>query len=449
MARLTIVSIFSQLSLVSLIFIDNVMAGQHSKETLAATGLSTFILIPILVLNMGVFLSLNPMISRLLGKKSYKEIGDVIINSIFLAILMAVISILLLMNIEPLLVWFDIQVSLIPAINGYLGAAAYGILPYLIYLVLKFSNEGLLQAKNVMLCSLSALPFKVLFNYIFIFGAFGVESQGAPGAGIATALSWGVLCIAIIILTVKHPNFKKFIIFEQLPRINITVLKELFTIGIPITISLSTGVTIFSVIGLYIGSISTDAVAAHQAANNIVFIFAMVINGVAVAITSRIGYMIGKDDLVRVKDLIKISLIFALFVAVFNAAVIVFFSDVLAKLYTNDEKLITMIVGLLSWAAIIQFPRALEDSISAVLRGFKITRSPAVVYVICFTIGLPVGHKLAFEYDMSVTGFWVGLLISHCLSATGILILLLIQLKSIFSNNGETSIFNKEDDGYV
>jgi MATE family multidrug resistance protein len=67
LSKLAGACILAQLSQVLLILIDNVMAGQHGTETLAAFGVATQILIPVLIVSMGFFFSINAIVANQFG----------------------------------------------------------------------------------------------------------------------------------------------------------------------------------------------------------------------------------------------------------------------------------------------------------------------------------------------------------------------------------------------
>src|SRR5690625_6870735 len=65
-----------------------------------------------------------------------------------------------------------------------------------------------------MIIIVTSLPINVSLNYIFIFGKLGVPAYGGIGSGIATALTYWLVCIITVVIIFKQQPFRSYSIFS-------------------------------------------------------------------------------------------------------------------------------------------------------------------------------------------------------------------------------------------
>jgi MATE family multidrug resistance protein len=400
------------------------MAGQHGTETLAAFGIATQILIPVLIVSMGFFFSINAIVANHFGSNEHEKIGNVIKTCWIISIFSGGLCILLLNNVDILLDAFSVDPTLYAGVKGYFATVSFGIIPYFFFLVLRFTCEGLLKAKYVMYCAVSAIPIKVALNSVFVYGAFGIEGAGAQGMGIATSVTWTFMLVRLIALYWFKGLFKQVRFFDIPFAFDRKVAIEVIKVGAPIGLSMGSGVIFMSITGMLIGGISAQAMAAHQSTYNFTFFMAMLFQGLSVATTSRVAYLNGAGLTDEVKNVIKIALGIALAIALINYSVIRFFAADIGYIYSQDEDLIARITLLLFWGAIMQAPQALQEITSGILRGFKKTLAPTVIYMVSFGTSLMLGYYAATSMLMEERGYWLGLLVGYSMATLGMFVVL-------------------------
>ncbi|WP_144395558.1 MATE family efflux transporter [Pleionea sediminis] len=409
--KLGLPAVLAQISQMSLGVIDTMMAGQVNPEALAAIAVGTNILNPVIVFILGVFLALNPIVSHLNGRGDLQQIGVVFQHSLVLGILLALPSIYFLNNSLPLMESIEIQSDLTGIVHQYLQACSYGIIPLFMFFALRFCNEGLFSNRAIMVVSIIAIPFNILFNFWFIWGGLGIPAMGAVGVGYATSTVWFIMFVSLGIYTIKTPRYKHLAITDQLHRFNPRQIKEIFRLGLPMGIGVGMEIAMFAFIGLLIGRYEVTIVASHQIAINIASMAYMVPLGLSIAISARVGFYAGREDVESLKLAGKTGILTAIGLAIMSAMIIFFTSTFLAELYTDDIKVITLAASLLYLAAIFQLSDAIQVSISGALRGLKDTQIPMVISAIAYwLIGFPVGYYFAEYSQMGVRGYWMGII---------------------------------------
>src|SRR5690625_7684584 len=102
-----------------------------------------------------------------------------------------------------------------------------------------------------MMIIVTSLPINIVLNYIFIFGKLGVPAYGGIGSGIATALTYWLVCIITVVIIFKQQPFRSYSIFSDWVKPSIFAWWEQLKIGIPIGFAIFFETSIFSAVTLF------------------------------------------------------------------------------------------------------------------------------------------------------------------------------------------------------
>ncbi|MFT5164552.1 MAG: MATE family multidrug resistance protein [Alteromonadaceae bacterium] len=409
--NLAVPAIIAQLAQMGMGVIDTIMAGHHSGEALAAIAIGINLMNPVIVFVIGILLALNPMVAQLNGKEDWAKIRVLFQSGMVLALLLVIPSFIILRSLEPVLNIIGLDSAIIPVTQGYLEAISWGLPGLYLFLALRFANEGLFSNKAIMLIAISALPLNVLFNYWFMYGGLGVPAMGVVGVGWATGIIYFYMFVALLLFTLRTRRYRHIGIFNQQLKPDFAAIKETIELGVPIGLSIGLEVALFAAVGLMIGSYGIAQIAGHQIAINIASLTYMVPLGLSVAITSRVGYHIGRDQPLQAKSSGYLGIIMALCLMVCCATLLILFPNLFASFYSEDTAVITVASQLLFFAALFQLSDGIQVASMAALRGMKDTRIP--VYISAFSywvIGFPVGYWFAEVQGYGVKGYWIAMI---------------------------------------
>ena len=136
------------------------------------------------------------------------------------------------------------------------------------------------------------LPLNASFNYMLIYGAFGLTELGGAGAGLGTSLAYWVLLIIAFLILFKHPKVAIYQLWKIQP-LNLKEMKETIRLGLPIGGIVFAEVIIFSVVGLLMAKFPSMTIASHQSAMNfstLMYAFpASISNTMAIIVSFEIG----------------------------------------------------------------------------------------------------------------------------------------------------------------
>jgi len=422
LAPIAIPAALSQLAQMAMGVIDTVMAGHYSNDALAAIAIGTSLLHPVLVFFLGLFLAFNPIIAHFKGADSNSKIGSHFRLGLVLAILFSPIAILLLLNGQLLLAYIGVDESVSQIATDYLHATVWGMPGLLLFLALRFCNEGMFSTPAIMTSTLISIPFNIALNYWFMYGGYGVEEMGAVGLGYATSLVWTMMFFGLLIYTALTPKYRSFEIFKHKTLPIWDDIKEVLKLGLPMAVTLGFEITMFAAVSLMIAKYATEIIGAHQIAVNIASICFMIPLGVSQAITARVGYFAGKKDSAATRLAGFVGITSSVAFMTLTASIMMFIPGLLVVFYTQDQQVIDIAIGLLFFAAIFQFSDGLQVSSAGALRGLKDTKIPMLITAVSYwLVGFPVGYYLAEELNYQANGYWIGLIAG--LSTAAILLL--------------------------
>jgi len=267
----------------------------------------------------------------------------------------------------------------------------------------------------------------VFFNYVLIFGKWGMPALGGVGAGYASSITyWAITIIAAWVIHREMP-FSRYHIFRTLYPVSLQKWKEIYSIGVPIGMSIFFETSIFSAVTLFMSEYSTSVIAAHQAAINFSSLLYMVPLSVSMALTVVVGFEVGAK---RFRDAVTYSWIgvgFALLISSICAVALFFFREQAAGIYTDHEEVLRLTAKFLLFAAFFQLSDAIQAPVQGALRGYKDVNVTFLMTMISYwVIGLPLGYLLAQFTEWGAFGYWIGLIVGLMVGAITLLSRLLI-----------------------
>jgi MATE family multidrug resistance protein len=432
MLKLASPAIVSQVAQMSMGAIDTIMAGNLSTSALAAISVGSNLFFPLLIFALGIFMALNPLVAQANGAKRYNKLGEYLRHGLYIALAVAIPTILLMNELDVLMDFIGVQPSIIPVVTGYLEALSWGVIPLYLFFALRSVNEGLFSTKAIMYISLAAIPFNVALNYIFMYGYFGLPALGAIGLGYATALVWCLIFTILLVYTIFSKKYSHLVFFRHFHKPEIRVFKEILKLGLPLSLTIGMEVLMFAAVGLFIARYSIDIIAAHQIALNLSSLAYMLPLGLSVAVSARVGHAVGRNSFEDIKRASYLGLGYATLFTICAIAIVVSIPLQLVSIYTEQQEVIDISVTLIYIATIYMMSDAIQVTTAAALRGMKDTIIPMFMAGFSYwLIGFPLGYILAEFYSLGVVGYWTGFIAGLTTAAILLSYRLIVMLKRL------------------
>jgi len=392
--------------------LDTVMAGRLSAVDLAGIALGGNVLWPVMLMMMGFLQAVTPTVSQLNGARRQEEVGEVIRQALWLALLAAVIICTWIRHAEPFYHLMSVDPAAVKVSVPYLRATSWGIPAIMGYFVFRYLAEGMGYTRPTMLIACGALLLKVPLNFIFMYGLLGAPELGGVGCGVSTAIVMWCELIAILIV-VSQRQFRNTGLQDRFSWPIWQHIKPLLIIGAPIGATLFFEVGLFSLTTILLGRFGAEAVASHTIAMNLAGIIFMLPLALGMASTIRIGFNIGAGEPHLARRTTWVAMQSSAAIAVVAATLAILFRYQVAAIYTTDPKVLQLAATLMLFVAAFQLFDATQATALGALRGYKDTRIPMLITMFGYwVVGLPVGCVLGFGWiakAMGIYGFWIGL----------------------------------------
>ena len=431
----------AQLAQQSLSFIDTVMAGRISATDLAGVAVGGSLWGPLFLFLYGVLLAITPMVAQLHGAGKTAETGPLARRGIIVSFPLVVVAILLLSNASYIFSWMGVDPQVAAISIDYLKAISWGVPAVAVFFLLRNLSEGLGLVRPSMLIGLASIPVNVTANYVFIYGKLGFPAMGGVGCGWASALSLWFMCGCMLLTIWRIRRYSMTHFFRLSTKCGDDGAAQFIRLGLPIGFALLVEASIFALIALFLSPLGALTVAAHQITLNYSSMIFMIPLSISSAITIRVGHAIGKQRFDRARLVANAGLFLNLSIALVTATLTMAFAKNIAEIYTRDQQVIAVAVGLLYLNALYQFSDAFQVGAAAALRGYKDTRVPLLMVIVAYwMIGLPLGYGLALTdfwgAAQGAKGFWLSLIIGLSVAA----VLLGLRLRKVaYRDNGSTS----------
>ena len=398
-------------------FVDTTMTGQYNTMDLAGVSTATSLWNPFFTFLTGIVSAMVPIIGHHLGRGKKEEVASDFYQFIYLAFGLSLVLLgMVIFFSPPVLNHIGLEAQVAVVAVSYLWYLSIGIIPLLLFSVIRSLLDSLGLTKLSMYLMLLLLPLNSGFNYLLIYGVLGFPELGGAGAGLGTSLAYWVLLGISLLVLFKQKRLKALHLEKRIP-LNIDKIKEGVRLGLPIGGTVFAEVAIFSVVGLIMAKFSSLIIASHQSAMNfstLMYAFPMSISS-AMAIV--VSYEVGAKRYEDAKTYARLGRITALIFACLTLSFLYIFRDRVASLYGNDSQFIETTAVFLTYSLFFQLADTFAAPLQGILRGYKDTIVPFYLGLIGYWgVAIPLGYLLDQATALGAFAYWIGLIASLIVS---------------------------------
>jgi multidrug resistance protein, MATE family len=387
-----------QLALMAYGVTDTIVAGRHSNEALAALSVGVAVYISVFVALMSVIQALMPVWAELHGAGHKTQLGASFRQALYLCAIVTAVGLVPLLFSGPLLRWTRVPVDLQPVVQGYLQVLAWMLPAALLFRMVSTLNQSLGQPQLVMRLLVGSLVLKVPLSIWFAFGGLGLAGHGAAGCAMASVVvQWALLAIAAWMLA-RHPMYAPYAIWRLPEPPSWPQIGQFARLGLPSAMTMLVEVTSFAWMALFIARLGAVPTASHQIASNLTALCFMVPLAISIAASSRVSYWIGAGQFAQARQAMRLGLAAVLACGAALSLTLLTARGWLLPVYSKDPEIIAMGVVLVAWVAAYTFFDGLQAVMLFMLRCFRVTLLPFVIYgFFLWGGGLGLGYLLAYE----------------------------------------------------
>lgn len=398
---------------------DTLMSGRLGATSLAAVAVGHSVWMLSFTACLGVLMATSPIIARLYGAGEQHKIGRYTRHGMYLGFALGVVVLLVGRSaVHWMLEAMSIDQGFRELTVDYTRAVLFGAPGIFIFLALRFTTEGVGYTRPIMFTSVFSLICNVVLNYILMFGHFGAPAMGVEGCGYASAITMWIVAIALGSYMTLSPRLRELKIFTRLGQFRPELFREIIVLGVPISITITAEVGLFSAISILVGTRGAEITAAHQIALSYASAMFMIPLALSSATTVQVGHRLGAGQPLqaRIAGFAGITMC-AAFMAV-SAMVLLIFRDVIVTLYTDDPVVTGIALSLMLVAAIFQIADGIQIGAAAALRAYKDTAFPMAINIFAFwVVAFPLGYMAAITYRLPANQIWVAFIAGLGLAA--------------------------------
>ena len=319
---------------------DTAFLCRVGEIELGASAIAIVYYTVIFMIGFGFSIGAQIIIGRRNGEGRFTETGKVFWHGLYAMLTLAVVMILLSELVTPRLLRL-----LVSSEDIFIAAASYlrwrlpGMLFAFITVMFRAFYVGTTQTKTLTFNSIVMVLSNILFNWILIFGKFGVPALGITGAAIGSSMAEFVSLVFFAVYTRTKCDRRKYGL-ERPARFEREELKGMMPVCswtmVQSVISLSTWFIFF----VYIEHLGERALAVSNIVRAVSGLPWMVLAAFSSTCSTLVSNIIGEGRQDKVMSVVKRILKLSYFVVLSMIALFCMFPQLVIRIYTDIPELV-------------------------------------------------------------------------------------------------------------
>lgn len=395
-------------------FTDVAFVSRIGDVELASSALGGVFYFLLVMIGMAIGTGAQIMIARREGEGRPSGIGIVFDNSLLLLLFFAFAMSLFLYTLFPTLLHLMIRDDRVADCTvDYIFARGWGLFPMMMVVLLRSFYTGITLTRIITITTLIMMLMNVLLNYVFVFGAAGIEPMGIRGSGLASALSEAAAAIFVVTYTLRSEFRDRYGLF-RFSALHKKVMGQLMVLSGPIVLQhlLSMGSWFFFFV--MIEKLGPSDLAVSNVIRTVYMVLMTPVWGFAQSANSMVSNIIGQNLHSQVLKLTGKIALLGFLASVTTIALSIIFRDPLFHLCTSDQSLIDASSGsffvvcsatlFFSVSMVMLMAVSGTGMTGAAMRIEILSLLVYLTYVLCFTFWFPQPLSVVW---MAETVYWI------------------------------------------
>ena len=320
---------------------DTAFMGRVGEVELGASAIATIYYIVLFMIGFGFSVGAQIIIGRRNGEGRFKDTGKVFWNGLYFLLSLSGILILLSELFSP---WMMRKLVSSEAIYGaalsYVRWRLPGMVFAFITAMFRAFYVGTTQTKTLTLNSVVMVLSNVLFNWVLVFGHFGLPALGITGAAIGSSLAELVSMIFFIIYTRTSCDRLKYGL-DKPARFDFAELKSMMPTCIWTMIQHTLSLSSWLIFFLFIEHLGERALAISNIARSSSGMIWVVLQAFSSTCSTLVSNIIGEGHQDKVPSLVKRILKLSYGVVCLMILLFCLFPQAVARIYTDIPDVIS------------------------------------------------------------------------------------------------------------
>jgi len=437
--KMTIPMIIGIMAILLFNLVDTFFIGLMGARELAAVSYTFPVSFVLMNIAMGIGIGTATILSAKIGSGDKRSAKRICTHALLLAVVSAIpLSLLGIVTLSPLFTLLGADENTIPLISDYMGIWFAGLVLLFIPMIGNSTIRATGDTKTPSIIMALAGLANGIMDPILIFGLGPIPALGMKGAAIATVGSWLVASIAVIYLLAHH---KKMITLQGfgLSRLSSTLpailqdWRSTLRIGIPAATTNLLGPIALGVLTRLVSDYGEAAVAGYGVGTRIESVAMVVIMALSSVMTPFVGQNYGAGKQLRIKESLKIALIFTVCWELFITLVLLLTATPIAKLFNDD---IAVISTTTLFLCILPISYGCQGMVMVICSTLNALQRPALGMAInlsrLFVLTIPLAYW--GESTLGLKGIFIGISAANIIAGLGALLWIISRLDSLSKN---------------
>jgi putative MATE family efflux protein len=401
---------------------DSAMVGRLGTNHLAAIGFATLFAEVLWVIVWPFGPGTQALASRRFGKLEavkdrdisdytvhQQRIGEVLDNALIISFAVGTVTIFFASYSREILGLLLDDSDLISLAHAYIRIVKW-VMPLA---AIFFSLYGLLAAikltRIIMVASVSVNVLNIVFNYILIFGKFGIPAMGIEGAAIGTLSSQGLGAVSLLAYVVFSRKLRGYRCC-RFRTIQWRLIKDIFQVASPMIVQLGVSLGIFLYYESIIAGIGTVYLAVTHIVLTVFVLNRSLVEGFAEGGAVLIGNHLGRGDRKEALQYAYATECIAVCVGGVLLILVLIFPVFIVNIFNSEQETVAIGVRALRFAAGFLFISAIGFPLEVIFthNGWGRYALVAELFpIFIFTLGLTL---LVVKYfHMGIYAAWLSL----------------------------------------
>jgi len=194
---------------------DVVIVGQLGAQSLAAMVIAGQFFFTIFIFGSGLSIAVVPMVAQAYGRGDVVSVRRSLRMGMWAAIAYALLAMPLFFNAERILLALGQKPEVATLAAGYVMIVQFGLLPALLFAVLRALVSAIGRAGIVLYVTVGVLVMNGFLAYGLVLGHFGLPALGMTGAAIvAVCVQWASF-LAMVVYIQTREQTRKYELFVR------------------------------------------------------------------------------------------------------------------------------------------------------------------------------------------------------------------------------------------
>ena len=405
--------------------VDTAMVGRlpESVYALAAMGLGVLATWALISFFSSLATGTHVLVARKYGESDYTSCGKILNNSIYLSFVIGSI-------VAMIAVFFAYDISHFFAADPEVGKLAgdfifyrfIGIPFFLISVSYRGFYFGINKTKIFMISGIITNLLNIFFNYMLIYGKFGLPRMGVAGSALGSTFATMFDMFFYLVVLASPTYRRRFQNFRNL-KVDFGLIRKIYKISIPVSFQ-----NVFILIGFLsfvaiTGIIGTKQQAATQTIMSTLFLSLLPSFGFGIAAQTLVGNNLGSGKLRLAKIYGYETAKVATYYTIFLGLIFILFPKAVLSIITTDNVILEVAKPALRVAGVAQMFYAtgivLGNGLQSAGKTFFVMMSEVVTNLLIF---VPLSYFLGVYLHLGLTWAWGALPVYIILFSATILI---------------------------